>query len=86
MEQVTTQAYSDGREVEEEEVSGFLLPETSSILSVCHVGEWPPRLDADATLKHIASCLTTKWKQPYSRTCGYVKSTVAITLAHATHH
>ena len=26
-----------------------------------------------------------KWRQPYSRTCGYVKSRVAITLVRATH-
>ena len=36
-------------------------------------------------LKRIASCLTSKWNQPYSKTCGYVKSSIAITLVQATH-
>ena len=40
--------------------------------------------EATATLKRIASRLATKWKQPYSNTCGYVKSRVAITLVRAT--
>ena len=38
-----------------------------------------------ATLKRIASRLDTKWRQPYSRTCGYVKSRIAITMVRATH-
>ena len=42
-------------------------------------------VDAAATLKIITSYLTTKWRQTYSRTCGYVKSRVAITLVRATH-
>ena len=42
--------------------------------------------EATATLKRIASGLATKWKQPYSNTCGYVKSRVSITLVRATHH
>ena len=42
-------------------------------------------VEATATLKRIASRLATKWKQPYSKTCGYVKSRVAITLVRATH-
>ena len=42
-------------------------------------------VEATATLKRIASCLASKWRQPYSKTCGYVKSTVAITLVRATH-
>ena len=36
-------------------------------------------VEATATLKRIASRLATKWRQPYSKTCGYVKSRVAIT-------
>ena len=43
-------------------------------------------VEATATLKRIASRLATKWKQPYSKTCGYIKSRVAITLVRATHH
>ena len=38
-----------------------------------------------ATLKMIASRLSTKWRQPYPRTCGYVKSSISITLVRATH-
>ena len=37
-------------------------------------------VEATATLKRIASCLVTKWRQPYAWTCGYVKSSIAITL------
>ena len=42
-------------------------------------------VEATANLKRIASRLATKWGQPYSKTCGYVKSRVAITLVRATH-
>ena len=42
-------------------------------------------VEATVTLKSIASRLATKWQQPYSKTCGYVKSTVANTLVRATH-
>ena len=37
------------------------------------------------TLNRLASRLATKWKQPYSKTCGYVKSSIMITLVRATH-
>ena len=36
-------------------------------------------------LKRISSCPATKWWQPYSRMCRYVKSRIAITLVRATH-
>ena len=42
-------------------------------------------MEATANLKRIVSRLSTKWRQPYSKTCGYVKSRVAITLVRATH-
>ena len=42
-------------------------------------------VEAEAILKRIASQLATKWQQPYSRTCGYVKIPIAITLLWATH-
>ena len=42
-------------------------------------------VEATATLKRIASRLATKWRQPYSTMCGYVKSRAAITLVRATH-
>ena len=37
------------------------------------------------TLKRLAIFLDTKWKQPYSKTCGYVTSRIVITLVCATH-
>ena len=37
-------------------------------------------VEATATLKRIANRLASKWKQPYSKTCGYVTSRNAITL------
>ena len=45
----------------------------------------PLGVEAKATLKRLSSRLATKWKQPYSKTCGYVKSRIAITLVCATH-
>ena len=42
-------------------------------------------VEATETLKMLASCLATKWRQPYSRTCGCVKSSISITLVRATH-
>ena len=42
-------------------------------------------VEATATLKRLASRLATKWKQFYSKTCGYVKRTIEITLVRATH-
>ena len=42
-------------------------------------------MEAEATLKRTASCLTKNWQQPYSRMCGYIKSRIAITFLRATH-
>ena len=42
-------------------------------------------VEATATLKRITSRLANKWRRTYSKTCGYVKSRVAITLMRATH-
>ena len=42
-------------------------------------------VEETATLKILASRLATKWKQSYSKTCGYVKSSIAITLVRAIH-
>ena len=42
-------------------------------------------VEATATLKRIASRLATKWKQSYSKMCGYVKSSITITLVRTTH-
>ena len=42
-------------------------------------------VEETATLKRLASRLSTKWKQTYSKTCGYVKSRIAIALVWATH-
>ena len=43
------------------------------------------RVKVEAMLKCIASRLAQKWKDPYSCTCGYVKSKVPIPLVQATH-
>ena len=43
-------------------------------------------VEATATLNSLANHLATKWKQPYSKTCRYVKSNIAITLVRANHH
>ena len=42
-------------------------------------------VEATATLKRLAGRLATKWKQYYSKTCGYINSRIAITLVRATH-
>ena len=42
-------------------------------------------VEETAALKRLSSRLATKWKQSYSKTCGYVKIRIAITLVHATH-
>ena len=42
-------------------------------------------VETTSTLKRIASCLASKWKQPYSKTCGYVKSMIAINFVRAAH-
>ena len=47
--------------------------------------DWLLGVEATATLKRIAICLATKWKQSYSKTCEYVKSRIAIALVRATH-
>ena len=41
-------------------------------------------VEAGATLKRLSSRLAKKWRQPYSRKCGYVKSRIVITLVWAT--
>ena len=42
-------------------------------------------VEATTTLKMLASRLAIEWKQPYSKTCGYIKSRITITLVRATH-
>ena len=42
-------------------------------------------VEATATLKRIVNRLASKWRQSYSKTCGYVKSRISITLVRATH-
>ena len=42
-------------------------------------------VEVTATLKRIASCLATKWWQPYSWMCGYARSRISTTLVRATH-
>ena len=42
-------------------------------------------VEEEANLKHITRRLRTKWKYPYSRTCGYVKSRFIIKMVRETH-
>ena len=42
-------------------------------------------VEAKSTLKILTSLLATKWRQPYSKTCRYVNSRIAINLVRATH-
>ena len=42
-------------------------------------------VEAMSTLKRISSRLAKKWQKPYSRTYGYVKSSIVITLVRSTH-
>ena len=42
-------------------------------------------MEATDTLKKVANRLASKWKQTYSKTCGYVKSRISITLVRSTH-
>ena len=42
-------------------------------------------VEAGTTLKRLASRLTKKWQQTYSKMCRYVESRIAITLVRATH-
>ena len=42
-------------------------------------------VEATATQKRLASFLATMWRQPYSKTCRYIKSRITITLVCATH-
>ena len=41
-------------------------------------------VEAMSALESLVSRLATKWNQYYSKTCGYVKSRIAITLVRAT--
>ena len=47
--------------------------------------EEPLQVEAEVTLKCIASSLVLKWKESYSHTCGDVKSRISITLIMAAH-
>ena len=43
------------------------------------------KVEATDTLKRTASRLASKWRQSYSKMCGYVNIRIAITLVRATH-
>ena len=74
-----------GGKWKEEDVSGGLPPATLGFSPFVALVDGLLGVEATATLKRITSRLATKWKQPYSKTCGYVKSRVAITLVRTTH-
>ena len=42
-------------------------------------------VEATATMKRISSHLASKWRQSYSKTCGYFMSRIATTLVRAIH-
>ena len=62
-----------------------LPPETLTLIPFVALVDGLLGVEATATLKRISSRLATKWRQTYYKTCGYVKSRVAITLVRATH-
>ena len=43
-------------------------------------------VEVESMLKRLAGRIANKWKQPYFRTCGYVKSRIAITMVCMNHH
>ena len=57
---------------EEEDVSGGLRQQRRHFSPFVSSVEGLLGVEATATLKRIASRLATKWKQSYSKTCGYV--------------
>ena len=42
--------------------------------------------EASAAMKRLASLLADKWQRQYSEMCGYVRSRMAISLAHSLSH
>ena len=58
--------------------SRYFLPFVASVDGLLGV-------EAEATRKRISSRLVTKWKEPYSSTCGYVKNRVVINIFRAIH-
>ena len=38
-------------------------------------------MEANAAINRLASLLATKWKQPFSHTCGFVRSRLSVALA-----
>ena len=69
----------------EEDVIGGMPSSTRTLISFHASVDGLLGVEATATMKSISSCLAKKWRQTYSRACGYVKSRVAITLVRATH-
>ena len=70
---------------EKENVPGGLPPETSPFSPFFASVDRILEVEAGVTLKRIARHLATNWHQPYLRTCGYVNSSIAITLLRDTH-
>ena len=46
----------------------------------------PLGVEADATMKHLSSCLVTRWNHHYFQTHVYIHSRITITLLCATYH
>ena len=41
--------------------------------------------EAEALLKRLSGKLATKWEQPYSQVCGFVRARLSIAIVRATH-
>ena len=77
--------FAGGGEGEEAGLPVGMPPAVLALLPLCCLRDRFLGVEATATLKSLASRLATKWRQPYSKTCGYVNSKIVITLVRATH-
>ena len=73
-----------GGKGEDLDVPGGMPPEAPALPLFVASVDGLLGVEATATLKRLASRMATKWKQPYSKTCGYIKSRISITLVRAT--
>ena len=71
--------------MKEKYVPGVLHPSTLTCLPFIAFVDRLMDVEVAATLKRISIRLSTKWRQTYLRTCGYVKRIISITLVLVTH-
>ena len=60
-------------------------PSTSTFFAVRHLCWWATGCGGGGYPEKDSQPPAKKWRQPYSRMCGYVNSRIAITLVRATH-